>query len=49
MQQSGIEPLSLAISMWGVIAGGGVSFGVSYSLVVIKTFMKSPTESQPEI
>ena len=45
MQQSGIEPLSLTSAIWGVIAGGGVSFGVGYSLGVIKTFMKSPTES----
>ncbi len=45
MQQSGIEPLTLVSAIWGVIVGGGVSFGVGYSLGVIKTSMKPPTES----
>ena len=45
IQQAGIEPLSLASAVWGVIAGGGVSFGVGYSLGVIKTFLKSPLEN----
>jgi hypothetical protein len=45
MQQAGIEPLSLASAVWGVIAGGGVSFGVGYSLGVIKTVMKSPIKN----
>jgi len=42
MQQSGISPLSLANAVWGLILGGGVSFGVGYSLGVIKTYLKSP-------
>ncbi len=44
MQQAGIEPLSLASAVLGVVAGGGVSFGVGYSLGVIKTFMREPVE-----
>lgn len=45
MQQAGIQPLSLASAVWGVIAGGGVSFGVGYSLGVLKTFMQTPVEN----
>lgn len=45
MQQAGVEPLTVASAMWGVIAGGSVSFGVGYSLGVIRTFMKAPTEN----
>ena len=44
MQQTGISPLSLANAIWGLILGGGISFGVGYSLGVVKTFLKSPME-----
>ena len=37
MQQAGINPLSLASAVWGLVLGGGVSFGVGYSLGVLKT------------
>lgn len=45
MQQTGISPLSLANAVWGLILGGGISFGVGYSLGVVKTFLKSPVEN----
>ena len=45
MQQSGINSLSLASAVWGLILGGGVSFGVGYSLGVIKTFVNPPQEN----
>ena len=45
MRQAGIEPLSLASAVWGVVAGGGASFGVGYSLGVIKTFLRAPVEN----
>ncbi len=45
MQQAGINPLSLASAVWGLILGGGVSFGVGYSLGVLKTFLKPPVEN----
>ncbi|HCL25588.1 MAG TPA: hypothetical protein DHW65_04475 [Dehalococcoidia bacterium] len=32
MQQSGISPMSLANAVWGLVLGGGVSFGAGYSL-----------------
>jgi hypothetical protein len=44
MQQAGINPLSLASAVRGLILGGGVSFGVGYSLGVIKTFLSPPQE-----
>ncbi|PKB71457.1 MAG: hypothetical protein BZY87_05255 [SAR202 cluster bacterium Io17-Chloro-G6] len=44
MQQAGVSPLSLANALWGLVLGGGISFGVGYSLGVIKTFLKSPVE-----
>ena len=44
MQQSGISPLSLANAVWGLVLGGGVSFGVGYSLGVVKTLLKPPLE-----
>ncbi|NQW23473.1 MAG: hypothetical protein HQ475_08530 [SAR202 cluster bacterium] len=45
MQQTGYSPLTLASAVWGLILGGGVSFGVGYSLGVIKTFVKPPLEN----
>ena len=45
MQQGGITPLSLASAVWGLILGGGVSFGVGYSLGVLKTFLTPPQEN----
>lgn len=45
MQQAGINPLSLASAVWGLVLGGGVSFGVGYSLGVLKTFLKPPVEN----
>ena len=45
MQQSGINPLSLASAVWGLVVGGGVSFGVGYSLGVLKTYLKPPLEN----
>ena len=44
MQQSGISPLSLASAIWGLVLGGGVSFGVGYSLGVVKTLLQPPLE-----
>ena len=41
-QQAGINPLSLASAVWGLALGGGVSFGVGYSIGVIKTYLKPP-------
>ena len=45
MQQAGINPLSLVSAVWGLMLGGGVSFGVGYSLGVLKTFLSSPQEN----
>ena len=45
MQQAGITPLSLASAVWGLILGGGVSFGVGYSIGVVKTFLSPPQEN----
>ena len=45
MQQGGVTPLSLASAVWGLVLGGGVSFGVGYSLGVIKTFVSPPQEN----
>ena len=44
MQQAGINPLTLASAVWGLALGGGVSFGVGYSLGVVKTLLKPPVE-----
>ena len=40
--QAGINPPSLASAVWGLALGGGVSFGVGYSIGVIKTYVKPP-------
>ncbi len=44
MQQAGINPLSLASAIWGLVLGGGVSFGVGYSMGVVKTLLQPPLE-----
>ena len=45
MQQSEISPLSLANAVSGLVLVGGVSFGVGYSLGVIRAFLKPPSET----
>lgn len=45
MQQTGVSPLTLANAVWGLILGGGISFGVGYSLGVVKTLLQSPEEA----
>lgn len=42
LQQSGFAPLSMATALKGAIIGGGVTFGVGYSLGVLLTFLKPP-------
>lgn len=42
LQQSGFAPLSIATALKGAIIGGGVTFGVGYSLGVLRTFIKPP-------
>ena len=42
LQQGGFAPLSLANELQGAIIGGGVSFGVGYSLGVLLTLLKPP-------
>ena len=46
LQQTGVTPLSLASGIWGLITGGGVTFGVSYSLGALWTYIKPPQEPQ---
>lgn len=45
MQQTGFSPLSLANAVWALILGGGISFGVGYSLEVVRTFVRSPVDN----
>jgi predicted benzoate:H+ symporter BenE len=42
LQQAGITPLSLTAAIWGLVTGGGVTFGLGYSLGAIRTFLRSP-------
>ena len=42
LQQAGITPASLTAAIWGLVAGGGVTFGLGYSLGAIRTFLRSP-------
>ena len=45
VQQGGLAPLSVPTAVYGIIAGGGVTFGVSY-LSALRTFLQSPEEPQ---
>ena len=45
MQQTGFSPLSLANAVWALNLGGGISFGVGYSLGVVRTFVRSPVDN----
>ena len=44
-QQTGISPLTLPSAVWGLLLVGGLSFGVGYSLGVVKTYLKSTVEN----
>ena len=48
LQQSGFAPLSMATALKGAIIGGGVTFGVGYSLGVLLTFLKPPLPAPDE-
>jgi len=40
-------PVGQASAVWGLALGGGVSFGVGYSIGVIKTYVKPPQVNWP--
>lgn len=42
LQQAGVTPLSVLAGVKGLVAGGGLTFGVGYSLGVLRTFLKPP-------
>jgi hypothetical protein len=44
LQQGGFVPLSLPAAIWSMIAGGGLTFGVGYSLGALVTFLRPPEE-----
>ena len=44
LQQGGLVPLSLAAGIWSMILGGGVTFGVGYSLGAVLTFLRPPQD-----
>ena len=46
LQQGGIAPLTLATGMWGIIVGGGTTFGVGVGLGTILTFLRPPIEEE---
>ena len=46
LQQAGVTPLSVLAVAKGLVAGGGLTFGVGYSLGVIRTFLKPPEVSE---
>ena len=48
LQQGGFAPLSLANALQGAIIGGGVTFGVGYSLGVLLTLLKPPLPQPDE-
>jgi hypothetical protein len=48
LQQGGVAPLSLANALKGAILGGGVTFGVGYSLGVLRTLLKPPLHPPDE-
>ena len=42
LQQAGHAQLSLSTAISGLVAGGGLTFGVGYSLGVVRTFLRPP-------
>ncbi|MEE9247253.1 MAG: hypothetical protein V3U79_00965, partial [Dehalococcoidia bacterium] len=40
LQQAGATPMSVLAGVWGLIAGGGLTFGVGYSLGVLRMYLK---------
>ena len=44
LQQGGITPLSLTSAMWGLIVGGGTTFGVGLSFGILLTFLRPSVE-----
>ena len=42
LQQAGQAPLSITTAITGLVAGGGLTFGMGYSLGVLRTFLRPP-------
>ena len=42
LQQAGQAPLSITTAISGLVAGGGLTFGMGYSLGVLRTFLRPP-------
>ena len=46
LQQAGRTPLALATAMWGIIIGGGVTFGVGLTLAAVRTYVRAPLDEE---
>ncbi len=46
LQQAGVTPLSITTGIWALIVGGGVTFGVGYSLGALRTYLRPPEVSE---
>lgn len=44
LQQAGLAPLALATALKGTIFGGGLTFGVGYTLGAVWTYLKPPEQ-----
>ena len=47
-QQTGVSPLSIVNGLWGMLAGGGLTFGVAY-MGAIATYITSPMAPPAEM
>lgn len=48
LQQTGTTPMSMAAAVWGLVAGGGITFGVGYSLGMVRTLLRPPEVPKDE-
>ena len=46
LQQAGTTPISLTTAIWGLVVGGGLTFGMGYPLGMVRTFLKPPEEPE---
>ena len=48
LQQAAVTPLDMATAIWGMVSGGGISFGLGYSIGAVRTYLQPLVDPELE-
>ena len=49
LQQAAVTPLDMATAIWGMVSGGGISFGIGYSIGAVRTYLQAPVDPEERV